>query len=271
MLQPAARSGSCCCPAPRRMHSSAPASIALAHNVRICNVAACSEKRQLLLAPRRMHFFAPASIALAHNVRICNVAACSEKRQQLLAPRRMHFSAPASIALAHNGEGDSGEASTPEWDKHSSSSLSEVSVACLQDRILQMEEHHYSTSEELQATLAELADLQAQLADAHADNERLADEKQVLLESLCRQTEKLEDSRTKVDTLQELLLREGVEPEVLATGDQHQHLFAVLKTSQEERRGLLAKLEQLETELKETKTALEEKTKENEALVERIR
>ncbi|CAG5046919.1 unnamed protein product [Parnassius apollo] len=118
-------------PAPRRMHSSAPASIALAHNVRICNVAACSEKRQLLLAPRRMHssapasialahnreaaaaagaaprrmhFFAPASIALAHNVRICNVAACSEKRQLLLAPapRRMHSSAPASIALAHN-------------------------------------------------------------------------------------------------------------------------------------------------------------------------
>lgn len=58
-----------------------------------------------------------------------------------------------------------------------------------------------STSEELQATLAELADLQSQLADAHADNERLADEKQVLLESLCRQTEKLEDSRTKVHLL----------------------------------------------------------------------
>lgn len=36
-----------------------------------------------------------------------------------------------------------GEALTPEWDKHSSSSLSEVSVACLQDRILQMEENHY--------------------------------------------------------------------------------------------------------------------------------
>ena len=33
--------------------------------------------------------------------------------------------------------------STPEWDKQSSSSLSEVSVACLQDRIMQMEETHY--------------------------------------------------------------------------------------------------------------------------------
>ncbi|XP_050552910.1 cytospin-A isoform X9 [Spodoptera frugiperda] len=196
----------------------------------------------------------------------------SEKRQLLLAPapRRMHSSAPASIALA-NGEGDSGEASTPEWDKHSSSSLSEVSVACLQDRILQMEEHHYSTSEELQATLAELADLQTQLADAHADNERLADEKQVLLESLCRQTEKLEDSRTKVDTLQELLMREGVEPETLVSGDTDQQLFAVLKLSQEERRHLLTKQEQLEAELNQTKAALEEKTKENETLAERIR
>ena len=61
-----------------------------------------------------------------------------------------------------------------------------------------LKSNKFSTSEELQATLAELADLQSQLADAHADNERLADEKQVLLESLCRQTEKLEDSRTKV-------------------------------------------------------------------------
>ncbi|XP_045490593.1 uncharacterized protein LOC110997058 isoform X2 [Pieris rapae] len=197
----------------------------------------------------------------------------SEKRQLLLAPapRRMHSSAPASIALAHNGESDTGDASTPEWDKHSSSSLSEVSVACLQDRILQMEEHHYSTSEELQATLAELADLQSQLADAHSDNERLADEKQVLLESLCRQTEKLEDSRTKVDTLQELLLREGIEPETLGPIDTDQQLFAVLKVSQEERRLLLSKQEQLEAELSESKAALEDKVKEIEALTDRIR
>jgi regulator of replication initiation timing len=64
-----------------------------------------------------------------------------------------------------------------------------------------------STNEELQATLQELADLQAQLTELQADNERLTEEKSVLLESLCQQTETLEDSRTKVDTLQELLLR----------------------------------------------------------------
>ncbi|XP_068623919.1 cytospin-A-like isoform X2 [Battus philenor] len=197
----------------------------------------------------------------------------SEKRQLLLAPapRRMHSSAPASIALAHHGEGDSGEPGATDWDKHSSSSLSEVSVACLQDRILQMEEHHYSTSEELQATLAELADLQAQLADAHADNERLADEKQVLLESLCRQTEKLEDSRTKVDTLQEMLLREGAEPEAVPASDGDQQLLAVLKASQEERRLLLSKQEQLQAELAEVNKTLEDKTKENESLAERLR
>lgn len=37
-----------------------------------------------------------------------------------------------------------------DWDKHSSSSLSEVSVACLQDRIMQMEETHYRFVDHLQ-------------------------------------------------------------------------------------------------------------------------
>lgn len=116
---------------------------------------------------------------------------------------------------------------TPGWDKHSSSSLSEVSVACLQDRIMQMEETHYSTSEELQATLQELADLQVQLTELQSDNERLGEEKGVLLESLCRQTEKLEDARNKVDTLQELLL----DPSKSETSfyEREQKLVALLK------------------------------------------
>ena len=51
------------------------------------------------------------------------------------------------------------------WDRQSNKSdaLSEISVACLQDRISQMEETHYSTNEELQATLHELKDLQVRL------------------------------------------------------------------------------------------------------------
>ena len=54
------------------------------------------------------------------------------------------------------------------WEKQSSDALSEVSVANLQDRIIQMEETHYSTSEELQATLQELSDLQDRYVRAMA-------------------------------------------------------------------------------------------------------
>ena len=42
-----------------------------------------------------------------------------------------------------------------------------------------MEETHYSTSEELQATLQELCDLQDAVNDLSNENERLADERQV--------------------------------------------------------------------------------------------
>lgn len=92
----------------------------------------------------------------------------SEKQQLLLDASRLHNSAPASIAIPQddgpanniNTPQDSAQCTTPDWDKHSSSSISEISVACLQDRILQMEETHYSTNEELQATIQELSDLQ---------------------------------------------------------------------------------------------------------------
>lgn len=92
-----------------------------------------------------------------------------------------------------------------DWDKASTSSISEMSVACLQDRIMQMEETHYSTNEELQATLQELTDLQDQLMDLQLENERCSDEKALLLESLCSQTEKLEDCRSHNDHLRALL------------------------------------------------------------------
>lgn len=72
---------------------------------------------------------------------------------------------------------------------------------------------------------------QAQLTELHADNERLAEEKGVLLESLCRQTEKLEDSRSKVDTLQGLLLRDE-QPQELSKGyntEREQKLVDLLK------------------------------------------
>ncbi|XP_076639483.1 cytospin-A isoform X4 [Colletes latitarsis] len=200
----------------------------------------------------------------------------SEKQQLLLDASRLHNSAPASIAIPQD-EGstpvttvpqDSAQCITPDWDKHSSSSVSEVSVACLQDRILQMEETHYSTNEELQATIQELSDLQAQLTELQADNERLTEEKDVLLESLCRQTEKLEDSRSKVDTLQGLLLREE-QPQESSKGyntEREQKLVDLLKSAQEERESLLQKQEELTSELKSLRAAAEVSAAETERL-----
>ncbi|XP_078042987.1 uncharacterized protein LOC144473204 isoform X2 [Augochlora pura] len=200
----------------------------------------------------------------------------SEKQQLLLDASRLHNSAPASIAIPQDEAStpvmsmshDSTQCTTPDWDKHSSSSVSEVSVACLQDRILQMEETHYSTNEELQATIQELSDLQAQLTELQADNERLTEEKDVLLESLCRQTEKLEDSRSKVDTLQGLLLREE-QPQESSKGyntEREQKLVDLLKSAQEERESLLQKQEELTSELKILRASAEVSATETERL-----
>ncbi|XP_069789850.1 cytospin-A isoform X2 [Narcine bancroftii] len=76
--------------------------------------------------------------------------------------------------------------------KGSSGNVSEVSVACLTERIHQMEENQHSTAEELQATLQELADLQQITQELNAENERLGEEKAILMDSLCQQSDKLE-------------------------------------------------------------------------------
>ncbi|ETN65979.1 hypothetical protein AND_002235 [Anopheles darlingi] len=122
-----------------------------------------------------------------------------------------------------------------------------------------MEETHYSTNEELQATLQELADLQSQILELQTDNERLVEEKDVIFQSLCRQTEKLEDSRTQIGTLQNLLLREPNPQDVTPT-DREQKLVDLLKSAQDEREGLLVKQEELNGELNEVKGVLEERT-----------
>ncbi|XP_049547320.1 cytospin-A-like isoform X5 [Anopheles darlingi] len=181
----------------------------------------------------------------------------SEKQQLIRNTQRLHSSAPASIALPNNMEPDGTPCVTPDWDKQSSSS--EVAVACLQDKIIQMEETHYSTNEELQATLQELADLQSQILELQTDNERLVEEKDVIFQSLCRQTEKLEDSRTQIGTLQNLLLREPNPQDVTPT-DREQKLVDLLKSAQDEREGLLVKQEELNGELNEVKGVLEERT-----------
>ncbi|XP_053557967.1 cytospin-A [Bombina bombina] len=81
--------------------------------------------------------------------------------------------------------------STDRSRKGSSGNTSEVSVACLTERILKMEENQHSTSEELQATLQELADLQQITQELNSENERLGEEKVILMDSLCQQSDKL--------------------------------------------------------------------------------
>ena len=127
------------------------------------------------------------------------------------------------------------------WDKQSNKSsdaMSEVSVACLQDRILQMEETHYSTNEELQATLQELTDLQDSVNELSSENERLADERSVLLESLCAQTEKLENCRMQIEHLKVLLVSESEGGE---RSENERQLVALIKSAAEEREEFLLK------------------------------
>lgn len=142
-------------------------------------------------------------------------------------------------------------------------------MACLQDKIIQMEETHYSTNEELQATLQELADLQNQVLELQTDNERLSDEKDVIFQSLCRQTEKLEDTRGQVETLQKLLLRDPDQQDS-PPSEREQKLVDLLKNAQEERESLMMKLEELNSDLNEVKKTLDTTKANNERLKERI-
>ncbi|XP_035828216.1 cytospin-A [Aplysia californica] len=129
------------------------------------------------------------------------------------------------------------------WDKQSNKSansdggLSEASVACLTERILQMEETNYSTTEELQATLQELGDLQDTVNELTEEHSRLADEKAVLLESLCTQTEKLENTRIQLEQLKCLL----ISGELPDKSERDGHLLGLLKSAQEEREELMRK------------------------------
>lgn len=134
-----------------------------------------------------------------------------------------------------------------------------------------MEETHYSTNEELQATLHELADLQSQLTELQSDNDRLAEEKDVLFQSLCRQTEKLEDSRNKISKLQDLLLmRESNQEDAAATSEREQKLLDLLKSAEEERERMFVKHEELQSDLKETQSDLDKVSSDKLRLLDRI-
>lgn len=171
-------------------------------------------------------------------------------------------------------QGDVTACTTPEWDKHSSGNVSEISVACLQDKINQMQETHYSTNEELQATLQELTDLQRQLTELQQENERLTEEKTLMFDSLCRQTERLNDARSEVESLKQLLYKEKDEHAASnfeSAVEREKKLVELLKSAQEEREGHLLKIEQLTGELQECRSLNEEREGDVVNLSERVK
>ena len=150
--------------------------------------------------------------------RVNEASPLTDHQKELLLHNRMKScSAPPSIMagsldgqVGGAGLADSGEELSCEWEVKSSggsSVHSEVSVACLQDKLVQMEENNYSTHEELQATLQELTDLQHQLEELQSENRTLSDEKSLLYESLCEQTDKLEACRSQLESTRQLLLQ----------------------------------------------------------------
>ncbi|XP_066255802.1 golgin subfamily A member 4-like isoform X2 [Euwallacea similis] len=223
-----------------------------------------------------MEKLAEENTALRNRLRdVAHSPLSDNEKQQLLFESRHHSSAPASIAtnvLDDNG-GDATTCTTPDWDKQSSGNVSEVSVACLQDKINQMQETHYSTNEELQATLQELTDLQRQLTELQQENERLNEEKTLMFDSLCRQTERLNDSRQEVDSLKQLLYRErSDEPGQLeSAAEREEKLVDLLRSAQEEREQLLIKLEQVQGELHDSRSNNIEKTDAISQLSERVK
>ena len=123
-----------------------------------------------------------------------------------------------------------------------------------------MEETHYSTNEELQATLQELQDLQDQVNLLQLENEQLEAEKAVLYESLCSQTERLEEARNQVYKLKSLLFQESEEKVSDADTEKthHEYLVDLLKSAQAEYDELVAKKEELVASANESRTKMME-------------
>lgn len=117
------------------------------------------------------------------------------------APSGASSSSESEGAPGGGGGGGGGRRSR----RGSSGNASEVSVACLTERIHQMEENQHSTAEELQATLQELADLQQITQELNGENERLGEEKAILMDSLCQQSDKLELYGRQIEYLRHLL------------------------------------------------------------------
>lgn len=105
-----------------------------------------NEKQELL---QRHHNSAPASIATNVSVNLSVTCQCRDVLEGPVELSLFLNSMSASwtqvfcFQLLDDSGGDATTCPTPDWDKQSSGNVSEVSVACLQDKINQMQETHY--------------------------------------------------------------------------------------------------------------------------------
>ncbi|KAK7143281.1 hypothetical protein R3I93_014438 [Phoxinus phoxinus] len=158
---------------------------------------------------------------------------CSEAYQPITSSDDA-LDAPSGCGSSSESEG--GPPSRENSHRGSSGNTSKVSVACLTERIYQMEENQHSTSEELQATLQELADLQQITQELTTENERLGEERAILVDSLCQQGERLELYGRQLDYFRGLL-------------DEHRVAYA--KDDEDAKSGRYVELERRYAELNE--------------------
>ncbi|KAL0163074.1 hypothetical protein M9458_042470, partial [Cirrhinus mrigala] len=158
---------------------------------------------------------------------------CSEAYQPITSSDDA-LDAPSGCGSSSESEG--GPPSREHSRRGSSGNTSEVSVACLTERIHQMEENQHSTAEELQATLQELADLQQITQELTTENERLGEERAILVDSLCQQGERLELYGRQLDYFRGLL-------------DEHRVAYA--KDDEDAKSGRYVELERRYAELNE--------------------
>lgn len=93
-----------------------------------------------------------------------------------------------------------------------------------------------------------------------------------MMDSLCRQTERLNESRSEVESLKTMLYREKDDTgQYESIAEREEKLVDMLKSAQEERETLMLKLEQMNAELQETRAAIVEKDERTRQLTERVK
>lgn len=93
-----------------------------------------------------------------------------------------------------------------------------------------------------------------------------------MFDSLCRQTERLNDTRTEVESLKQLLYRDKDDSNQFENAvEREQKLVGLLQSAQDERESLLLKQEQLSNELQDVRALSIEQATEIEQLSERVK